>query len=676
MVSASDPAAQPLSEDSVEQAEHGQAPIGQDFVEKQEPGEKSSQRSQTSDQRTVKARWERSSKSLADSWLVEGLSLLTSVTLLGGLAGLFGVFSGKATTDYVGYLSFPTVIAIISKAIQVTLMLPVASSISQLGWIHFYKANNLIDLQRFDAASRGLMGNLHLAVAVPSFYAVLSAFIVIAAMGLEAAAQQCLQASPREYIPLLESISMLDYYYFNTGGMVADGIRDAGISAMTSRHLLGDQGSDIPPSLIAGPVLPQSLVYSCTGKGCKPKPYATLSFCSKCEDISDDVVQSGCDDSEGHGDCTLSLPGGPSLKYNIESMVMSTTPIASSHGESWTGELTLAKFTMINQFAVPFDNCVHDQYPYYCWIEYAAHSCSIALCANIYRLDASQGDTGFSGATESPLASETQAAWGYEVIQNGDQPNQGYQPGYHIPIPNRPTHDLSNSEVLNGESATASLGIDQNSTVLLNKYFASLFNGTSLFPPAYMSNGSTAEDAPDLEAADAQRQAAVYAQQQAGAGFWDTFSVTLQSWGYDNTTEATTQVNSVLASIVTSMGNWVRDFYPSFTDFGNYQGQPGALIPVSPSTYKIRWAWLALPFGLEILVLVLLRIAIDLTIHYKLPVWKASSMALLYRGIARGEEGDEAPLEKVSAMETAATSKKVKLEITPDGHRLVVTNNE
>ena len=594
--------------------------------------------------------WERLSKSMTDGWILEIASLASSIVLLVGLAILFLVFRGKSTLDWHGYLSFATIIAILSKAIQVTLMLPVTSSISQLGWIHFRKSRALIDFQLFDAASRGLWGNLYLLVAVPSFCAVLSAFIVIPALGLEAAAQQCLTTSATEYIPTLLTIFYLDQFG-SSGGTVTDGIRNAGLSAMTAKHF--QAGGDLSPSFRSEPVLPQTLVYSCTTAGCSPPPYVTLSFCSRCEDITEDLIVNPdwCNNNDNsNGTCGVYLPYGAALNTSDQALALSAAPIEYSSDQTWTGELLLANFTMVEQTSPVVsgtDQPVH----------YAAQSCSIVLCANIYQLNVSAGDTGASGATEVQLASLTKASWSAEP---SDAPG-GNWPGYTIIVPDQTALNLSNGKAAHWQGGTTVLGIDNTSTAFLGTYLTSLFTGVGAIPSPDQS----------YNLATTLKQAAESTQRPAGSGFWDTIVYTL--WGYQfiDIDDFNTQIDTVLADITTSMGNWVRDLYP--VQEGGETGQPGLDLArlLKHSSYQIRWAWLVLPVALEVLAFVLLTTTMELTSTSKVPVWKASTMATLFHGISHPEEAAGVSYQEVSFMEDEAAKRRVKLAVTAARHHLV-----
>ena len=265
---------------------------------------------------------------IADGWTLEWTSLFCSVLLLVGLTVLFRVFEGQPTTTWPAALSFTTVIAIMSKAIQTTLMLPVAASISQLGWVHFHRPRALVDFQTFDAASRGFLGSVSLLVALPSVWAVLSALLAVVALGIEAAAQQCLQSTATSYVPTLETIRDLDFWATD-GAYPNFGMLNAGVAAMTTVYPVGSSAL-LPPSSRIKTVLPETLFYKSLTAGCRPSPHVTLGLCSRCEDISESLVtQDWCAQSSGNddGSCGIYIPGGPALHVQTQGLALNATPI-------------------------------------------------------------------------------------------------------------------------------------------------------------------------------------------------------------------------------------------------------------------------------------------------------------------------------------------------------------
>lgn len=57
----------------------------------------------------------------------------------------------------------------------------------------------------------------------------------------------------------------------------------------------------------------------------------------------------------------------------------------------------------------------------------------------------------------------------------------------------------------------------------------------------------------------------MYATIGSGSGFWDSLAYSLKIYGYNDRDDLTTQVDGIIANIVTSMGNWARDLYATYS---------------------------------------------------------------------------------------------------------------
>ena len=601
----------------------------------------------------VKSAWTHFSNSLTDSWIPEVASLATSIALLIGLAILFFVYNSKFTSTWKARLSFPTVVAIVAKASQAALAVPVASCLSQMGWMHFHKQNAALDFQRFDVAARSPLGTFRLLFTVPSGMAFLSFLIVIPGLGFKAAAQQCLEVKGPTMIPVLAQLNRLSNSTGNNA-IVSDGLKDAAARALATRNQQYSRNGPLIEMVPNGNArtqvaLPRSLDYSCATTDCVPPPYATLSMCSTCDDISHELVLESSD--------VAALPSGGSV--DIYGNVLSITPhhIDYDYSDSWKGTLTLANFSLIESiFLLPGGTGLESELVQ----TFAAQRCVINLCTNIYQLDISAGSTGMSGANETRLASVTQS------LRGRDGQSTAY---WSLPVPDGTVLRYPDQSTTNWRSGpldhfdtnspgfgtfTADYGLDNSSLTFLSDYFASLFNGSD---SQRWSDGTPLPE-----------DTSTYAQQAAGTGFWNSLSYILTTYNYNDLDDATIQINGAISNIVTSMGNWARDY--AFTLTPSSGGNP-YYAGVRENTYHIRWAWFALPVAVELLAVILLLLTIQQTRQTKLPVWKTSAIAVMFQGIAQPEGSLVSNVEKVSDMEHLAAGKRVKLAITLSGYRLV-----
>jgi hypothetical protein len=118
------------------------------------------------------------------------------------VVGVLISFDGKSlsTWDFVFNININTIIAVLSALSRTALLMPVASCISQLKWIHIIGASRrLYDIQMFDDASRGpwgsvvLIWNLHIKTKLATW----GSFITILTLAMGPFAQQLLSYSVR-----------------------------------------------------------------------------------------------------------------------------------------------------------------------------------------------------------------------------------------------------------------------------------------------------------------------------------------------------------------------------------------------------------------------------------------------------------------------------------------------
>jgi len=94
-------------------------------------------------------------------WLFEALSALTSISLLATLVILFIEADGHTQKQYAfGELTLNGLVALLTTAMQTSMMVCVTAALSQQKWTRFTKrSQRLHDIEIFDEASRGPWGS-------------------------------------------------------------------------------------------------------------------------------------------------------------------------------------------------------------------------------------------------------------------------------------------------------------------------------------------------------------------------------------------------------------------------------------------------------------------------------------------------------------------------------------
>lgn len=99
---------------------------------------------------------------LADSWLIEIVSIAFSLIALLAILILLACYDGKVLFSW-HKVTINTVISIFATISRMCLMLAVSSALGQWRWNWFYgQSRPLADFDTLDAASRGAIGSFRL----------------------------------------------------------------------------------------------------------------------------------------------------------------------------------------------------------------------------------------------------------------------------------------------------------------------------------------------------------------------------------------------------------------------------------------------------------------------------------------------------------------------------------
>ncbi len=123
-------------------------------------------------------------------------------------------------------------------------------------------------------------------------------------------------------------------------------------------------------------------------------------------------------------------------------------------------------------------------------------------------------------------------------------------------------------------------------------------------------------------------------------------------------------VISTWANVTTSMTNRIKT--------GGTGAIAKGVIWQVQSIIRIQFAWLALPSGLVLFSAILLASTVLMTRHFRAPVWKSSTLPILYHGVREWDDEEEREvaqgrLEKVESMKKRASSTRVRIYNAPEG---------
>ncbi|KAI1868852.1 hypothetical protein JX265_006831 [Neoarthrinium moseri] len=229
-----------------------------------------------------------------------------------------------------------SVIAILTTVGKAALMVPVASSMSQLKWIHFLlRPRRLVDLQLFDEASRGPWGSAVLLCRLffrPRVFVALGfAFVTIVAMGIDATAQQVLDFSLQE--TALDNMTTplgVANNYFSKGFIEKPGSSfiwqpNVDLIRIQSAILNGASGSLATP------------YFDCPepAERCSWEPFTTLGVCADFKNITEEVTPLCVRNSHSTGmNCTYTSPESLTGQGEPDSITMHWDPEFNGLGEA------------------------------------------------------------------------------------------------------------------------------------------------------------------------------------------------------------------------------------------------------------------------------------------------------------------------------------------------------
>ena len=160
-----------------------------------------------------------------DSWLLEAVSMLTSLVCQGAIIAILSTMQNKPLANWTAPISLNTTIAILTTASKSLLLLAVAECISQSKWNHFRKPRQVLDFDIFDNASRGPLGAVQILTKswTLATLASVGATITLLSLTLDPFAQQVLSFQQRDVSMGPKTASFALSYGYDTIGPTFQG---------------------------------------------------------------------------------------------------------------------------------------------------------------------------------------------------------------------------------------------------------------------------------------------------------------------------------------------------------------------------------------------------------------------------------------------------------------------
>ncbi|OCL05885.1 hypothetical protein AOQ84DRAFT_379147, partial [Glonium stellatum] len=217
-------------------------------------------------------------------WIAELLSCFLAIAALVIIVIILATHQNKPMSQWPRLISINSLVSIFTSIMKAAMLLPVAEGISELKWLWFAQPRALVDLDRFDFASRGPWGSLTLLCKITrSYLAVFGAIITIAALAIDPFFQQMLQYY-NCLEPIADSVALIPRTNnYTTVGMLAS--LDTQMAATIYMGMLNppaNASSSIPVTCSTG---------NCTFPAYEGGvSYSSLAMCSSTEIISHNIT--------------------------------------------------------------------------------------------------------------------------------------------------------------------------------------------------------------------------------------------------------------------------------------------------------------------------------------------------------------------------------------------------
>ena len=406
---------------------------------------------------------------ISDSWWFEFLSWLAATVILLALLILLSKFNKRSLSDWHSNLSLNTVIAVLSQLVQMILMVPIASSLSQLQWLWYRNRKPLKDISYFQDASTGLMSSLVLLYKRRASLIVWLGVICMVLQALFGAFAQQALSLPTRQISVGENGTISRSLTYDTP------LGSEQIGDIAPPEVVPEMKLAIFTGLLRDGVNPSEVQGSSVTGNCTFGVFASMGVCALVEDVTRSIV-ADCKDTEhfsGISDdkCSYTVPA-----------LRNTHPfnnIRTRAGEDFHSTLYVGAGNIFvddgseNSPEAPINDTLIEFYIIYVFDlttlpqnggrtnytgKLAALKGTLSLCAHTYNSSMQ------FGVTNTTLqAQETHLPWRHGFATNDNNLN-----GYLSSVPGTPDTLFMNPMSMNGLSVWL---------------ITSTFNGTAIMPP-------------------------------------------------------------------------------------------------------------------------------------------------------------------------------------------------
>ena len=211
-------------------------------------------------------------------WWRELIACVIMFVMLFAILGTLFPYQGRPLPKWPYNLSVNTLVSVLVTVMKTSILFILAEGLSQLKWDWFRQTRPLAHLSRYDEASRGAWGCVHLLVTLKgkSLVATTGAVLVIISLVLDPLAQQLIHYVDCEVPSVRMPANLPRSSVYDEQGLHAN----AGYTTPSVGLISAVAAGVFNPGFIALP-------FDCPTGNCSfPQPYSTLGYCASCKDIS------------------------------------------------------------------------------------------------------------------------------------------------------------------------------------------------------------------------------------------------------------------------------------------------------------------------------------------------------------------------------------------------------
>lgn len=572
-----------------------------------------------------------------DSWLFECIALAFSIACFIAIVIVLLIYDGKRQPDMANGLTLNTIISVLATGCKSALVLVISESISQLKWPWFQNPtqsqNQLVTIQKFDAASRGPLGSFmmiihHRAQSIVSF----GAAIIVLLLAFDPFMQQLLTYPVR---PIISQDSTAS-------------------TPQRLAHLPLEQDSTSASSSSWDSALAQALwtngdftvIPQCSSGNCTWDIFSSVSVCSRCEDVTS-TIKFDCESplpsvndvkKAFNISCYIYLPGGIPPMFNVLGTTDSDEYSSSSPSLNFPSKIIWQPFDYSLYLSSHLPNYTLNGVMNPLWtIAYT----QLELDGNRVSTNKSIADAiQFKNATACAVST---CLRDYHVSVNNGIPSVRSKNFEFGTIYDNPSPD---SDSWSRCWKPGDAGEDKSKFAFCDDSMSSFGTDSLGFIP----------DALNLE--------------------WD-FDHVLDTWSLAPTNdEEIPNSNPILQQYVrVGFEEVVTRMADSLTKLGlettNHSVIGTGYIPAA--FVAVRWPWIILPVILLVTGALFLMVTMVISKKSHAPLWKSSALAPYYHGVERGsDDEDYDELLTASSMERKSEGETVQLQRSEENGRLVL----